>query len=179
MSALKQLRRLWDHAAWADAALVAEFGRMPTVSALALREYTHILGAEEVWLARLEARQSSAAVWPALSLSAVAELARDTRDGYRRYMTSINEKELAGDVEYTNSAGKTFRTRIDDVLLHVVLHGQYHRGKVNLLLRQDGMSPVPVDFIAYVRGVPAATTVMPPGGTASTVAGNGLRRTCD
>ena len=38
------------------------------------------------------------------------------------------------------------------------VHGQYHRGKVNLLLRQEGMSPVPGDFIAYVRGAPAATS---------------------
>ena len=43
-------------------------------------------------------------------------------------------------------------------MMHVALHGQYHRGKVNLLLRQEGLPPVPPDFIAWVRGVPAATT---------------------
>jgi uncharacterized damage-inducible protein DinB len=39
-----------------------------------------------------------------------------------------------------------------------MLHGQYHRGKINLLLRQAGLAPAPVDFISFVRGVPAATT---------------------
>ncbi|MFQ5740386.1 MAG: DinB family protein [Acidobacteriota bacterium] len=34
---------------------------------------------------------------------------------------------------------------------------QYHRGKVNLLLRQAGHAPAATDFIAFVRGAPAAT----------------------
>ena len=41
----------------------------------------------------------------------------------------------------------------------MALHGQYHRGKVNLLLRQGGHAPAPVDYVAFVRGVPAATEV--------------------
>ena len=151
MSALEQLRRLWDHAAWADAALVAELVRLPAVPALVLREYAHVIGAEEVWLARLESRQSKAAVWPDLPLVAVADLARDTRVGYGRYLASSSEDGIVRDVTYTNSAGRTFSTRIDDILLHVALHGQYHRGKVNLLLRQERLSPVAADFIAYTR----------------------------
>ena len=158
MSALAQLRRLWDHAAWADAALLAEMKLLPAVPAPVLREYAHLIGAEEVWLARLECRQSKAVVWPDLPLDAVAELARDTQVGYQGYLASIGDDEIARDVTYANSAGRTFSNRIDDILLHVALHGQYHRGKVNLLLRQEGMSPVPGDFIAYVRGAPAATS---------------------
>lgn len=158
MSALDHLRRLWAHAAWADAAVLAELERLPAVPPLVLREYAHLIGAEEVWLARLESRPSKAAVWPDLPLPAVAELARGTRAGYQSYLATRTEKEIARDVAYTNTAGQAFSTSIDDILTHVVLHGQYHRGKVNVLLRQEGLSPVPADFIAYVRGVPAATT---------------------
>ena len=60
-------------------------------------------------------------------------------------------------VDYRNSAGISFSTSAGDILFHVMLHGQYHRGKVNLLLRQSGFPPVPTDYIAFVRGVPAAT----------------------
>ena len=35
--------------------------------------------------------------------------------------------------------------------------GQYHRGKINLLLRQQQATPIPVDCIAFLRGSPAAT----------------------
>ena len=60
-------------------------------------------------------------------------------------------------VEYTNSAGQTFRTPVANFLQHVSLHGQCHRGKIDLLLRQSGYI-APMDFIAYVHGVPATVT---------------------
>jgi uncharacterized damage-inducible protein DinB len=162
MSTLEQFRRLWAHASWADQAFLAELERLPAVPPVVLREYAHLLGAEEVWLARLETRPSKASVWPDLALPAVADLARDTRLGYERYLAARTEADLGQQVEYTNSAGQAFTTSISDILLHVVLHGQYHRGKVNILLRHAELSPVPVDFIAYARGVAAATTVLPP-----------------
>lgn len=162
MSALEQLRRLWAHASWADQAFLAELERLPVVPPGVLREYAHVLGAEEVWLARLETRSSRASVWPDLALPAVADLARDTRAGYQRYLAARAEADLERGVAYTNSAGQAFTTSVGDILLQVVLHGQYHRGKVNILLRQAELPPVPVDFISYVRGVPAAATVLPP-----------------
>jgi len=50
-----------------------------------------------------------------------------------------------------------FRSRVEDILLHVVLHGCYHRGQVAIALREAGAEPSATDFIAFVRGVPAAT----------------------
>jgi uncharacterized damage-inducible protein DinB len=57
-----------------------------------------------------------------------------------------------------NSAGQSFETPVSDMLLQVALHGQYHRGKINLMLRQAHLPPTPTDYIAFARGVPAATT---------------------
>ena len=59
---------------------------------------------------------------------------------------------------YVNSAGQSFETPVSDMLLQVFLHGQYHRGKVNLMLREGGLPPVPTDYISWARGVPAAVT---------------------
>jgi len=158
MTAVAQLRRLWDHAAWADAILLTTLEALPAgPPAAVLREYAHVLGAEEVWLARLERRAPRVPVWPELTLTEVGTLAREVRAGYTRYLAALDEAELSQGVDYTNSAGRAFTTAVADILLHVVLHGQYHRGKVNLLLRQAELTPAPVDFISYVRGVPAAT----------------------
>jgi uncharacterized damage-inducible protein DinB len=159
MTAIAQLRRLWEHAAWADAELLAAIETRPSdAPAEVLREYAHVLGAEEVWLARLERRSSRTPVWPELTLREIGALAPEVRAGYARYLAGLEEGELSQGVEYTNSAGRAFTTAVADILLQVVLHGQYHRGKINLLLRQAGLTPAPVDFISYVRGVPAATT---------------------
>lgn len=161
MTALDQLRRLWRHAAWADAALARALGAASPTSDAALREFAHVLAAEEVWLARLERRAARPALWPELSADAAAALAVATGSAYERFVAGLTPERLAEPVPYTNSAGRSFATPVGDVLLHVVLHGQYHRGKVNLLLRQGGGDPAPVDYIAFVRGTPAARTALP------------------
>lgn len=156
MNTLQLLHRLWDHTVWADKqlwpAIVPHAGREPW------REYLHILGAEEVWLARLERRPANAAVWPELNVEQAAALRQDIEDGYRRYLGALRTDALTVPIDYTNTAGKAFASTPADILTHVALHGQYHRGKVNLLLRQAAADPAPVDFIAFVRGAPAAVT---------------------
>ena len=158
MTPLEQLRRLWAHAEWADGLLLAALEQQPNPPAEALREYAHILGAEETWLSRLEGRAARAAIWPEPTPETVGELARSVRAGYDAYLTSLTESGLDRGVAYVNSAGLAFTTPAVDILLQVMLHGQYHRGRINLLLRQAGLAPAPVDFISFVRGFTAATT---------------------
>ena len=50
---------------------------------------------------------------------------------------------------------------LSPMLLQVILHGCYHRGQVALLVRDAGAEPSPTDYIAFVRGSPAAVTVPP------------------
>jgi uncharacterized damage-inducible protein DinB len=155
---LEEIRRLMEHARWADRVLLDALRANPAVPADAIREYCHTLGAAEVWLARLERRSSRIPVWPVLSVAELDELAGAVHEGYAAYLTTLDDTALNGSIAYTNTAGRSFVTALKDILLHVALHGQYHRGKVNLLLRQAGLSPAPTDYIAFVRGAPAATT---------------------
>jgi uncharacterized damage-inducible protein DinB len=156
---LNAIRRMWEHSAWADALLFDALAASARAGA-AWVEYSHILGAEETWLSRLEGRQSRSAVWPKLEREQIASLRDQVVLGYETYLKTLDEPALSGSIEYTTSAGMTFQTRCADILVHVALHGQYHRGKINLLLRESGGEPAPVDYIGFVRGVPAATTVV-------------------
>lgn len=153
---LNTLRRLFEHVSWADRELLAALDTDPPAPAQALREYVHILGADEVWLARLTKRPSTAPVWPTMELAEVGTFVRELHAGYAGFLAGLDEPALASLVSYTNSGGQSFLNTVQDILLHVVLHAQYHRGKVNLLLRQADLTPAPTDFIAFIRGVPAA-----------------------
>ncbi len=155
---LVELKRLSDHAAWADRlladALVASNGEPGT----AVREFAHVLGTSETWLARIEGRPPTLAVWPELAADQLMETVSAVHRGYQAFLSSVTEGALGGPIRYVNSAGQRFENRLDDLLLHAALHGQYHRGKINLLLRQSGRQPIPTDYIAFIRGVPAAIT---------------------
>lgn len=159
MNALDTIRSLWQHAIWADERLLAALRSNPAndASAEAMREFAHILGADEIWLARLEQRPPRAPVWPAAAIAELEQLVERTHTAFQAYLAGLRVADLAKAVTYRNSAGDQFTNSAGDILLHAALHGQYHRGKVNLLLRQGGSAPAPVDFIAFVRGAPAAT----------------------
>lgn len=149
--------QLWAHAVWADRLVLDALPEDPAAAPSALREFAHVVGAEETWLARLEGRDARAAVWPSLTLPEVRDLMADTHAGYATFLEGEAGRDPSRTIAYRNSAGLDFTSTVRDVLLHVCLHGQYHRGKVNALLRAAGLAPAPADYIAFVRGVPSAT----------------------
>jgi uncharacterized damage-inducible protein DinB len=151
------LSRLLEHLIWADERIHAALRDVGSAVPDTEREYAHIIGSEENWLARLEGRSPRAAIWPEERGDDLARLVQQTHDGYHSYLASRTDAELDASVTYTNSAGQTFTGSVREILLHVFLHAQYHRGKVNLMLRQGGFEPAPSDFIAFSRGVAAAT----------------------
>jgi uncharacterized damage-inducible protein DinB len=153
---MRHIRLLLDHMAWADER-VLESLRQPAVSQRARDLYAHLLGAEHLWLARLEQRTPAVAVWPLLTADECERLARENRGAFRAYVDRLTSGDLRRTVHYRNSAGQEFDSAVEDILVHVAMHGSYHRGQVALLVRDAGAEPQPTDFIAFVRGVPAAT----------------------
>jgi uncharacterized damage-inducible protein DinB len=153
----RQLSKLLDHLQWADARVYDSLRAMPHPDARAMELYAHVLGAEHVWLSRMMVRASREAVWPSLSLERAVELAAENVAGLRALVAVKSAEQLQQRLPYTNSSGMEFESTIEDMLLQVVLHGCYHRGQVALLVRGAGGEPAPTDFIAFVRGAPAAT----------------------
>lgn len=154
----EHLRRLMDHLAWADErALSALRAAPPDAAGDARTLFAHILGAEHVWLSRLEGRAPRVPVWPTLSLDQCAELARENRDAFDGYVAGLDPDDLSRRVAYRNSAGNAFEDTVEDILLHVALHGSYHRGQIARSLRAGGAVPQVTDYIGFIRGAPAAT----------------------
>lgn len=156
---VEYLHRLIEHLRWADRRSLEALRRADRLPAPAVEIYAHVLGAEHVWLARLRQEPATVAVWPSLDLEECARLADENVRGFEALLASLSPGEVSREVPYTNSAGQAFRSTVGDILVHVALHGSYHRGQVALLLRQDGAEPEPTDYIAFARGAPAATRV--------------------
>lgn len=150
------IRRLFAHLQWADTLVLESLRRGAGASPRALELYAHVLGAEAVWLSRLRGVAAEVPVWPAADVDACSELMARLHTELTRFIDSLNDASLERTVHYRNSAGVEFDSRIDDILLQVLLHGVYHRGQVALLLRDAGATPAPTDYIAFVRGAPAA-----------------------
>jgi uncharacterized damage-inducible protein DinB len=151
------LRTLYRHMYWADQRVLEALRAATVQSARALEIYAHVLGAEHVWLSRIRQKAPEYAVWPRLTVEECADLGARLHEEFQKLIDGLDENTVHQNVHYRNSAGDEFDTSLADILLHVALHGTYHRGQVALLMRDAGAEPAPTDYIALVRGAPAAT----------------------
>lgn len=154
---LEWLQRLVNHLAWADSRVLEGLRADPGSDAAAIEYFAHVLAAEHVWLTRITGATRELEVWPKLSLDECAAIGERNRRELEALIGGLRPDDLAREVSYINSAGDAFKSRVDDILLHVMLHGAYHRGQVSLMVRRSGGTPMPTDYIAFVRGAPAAT----------------------
>lgn len=151
----EHVHRLFRHMSWADDRLITLMEGLD-VDAEAEREilrlFAHVVAAERVWLLRATGGDaSSVPIWPDWPLGETARAAGDTRAGYERLLDALTERDLGRVVEYRNSQGAAFHTALGDILLHVAMHGSYHRGQIAAAVRRGGGEPVNTDFITYVR----------------------------
>lgn len=146
-----------NHMEWANQRAIDALVQSRGCPDRGLQILAHVLGAEELWLARMLDRPPVVPLWPELTLDACRALAASTITGYRRFIRDLGHPGLEQDVTYRNSAGQEFTSPARDIVAHVALHGSYHRGQIALLLRSAGFEPNPTDYIAFVRGAPSAT----------------------
>jgi uncharacterized damage-inducible protein DinB len=157
----RQLGKLLDHLVWADKRVLDSLRAMTHPDQRAIDLYAHVLGTEHTWLARILGRVPQERIWPDITLERAAALAAENAAGLRALLESRSTADLQQQVAYSNSAGAAFESTVEDMLLQVVLHGCYHRGQVAMVVRGAGGEPAPTDYIAFVRGAPAAVTLPP------------------
>jgi uncharacterized damage-inducible protein DinB len=149
--------KLFDHMEWADKRALESLRAVSAPPPKAVELMAHILGAERVWLSRVEGVSSPIAVWPQLTLDEAARVLIENVGGFRRVLADLSAAGLQKPITYRNSAGDQFTSTVEDMFTQVLTHGAYHRGQIAAEVRAAGGSPNPTDFIAYTRGVPAAT----------------------
>ncbi len=149
----ERLGRMLKHMEWADLAVIDSLRRQGG-SEKAVGIMAHIVAAERLWLMRIGATPTGVIpVWPRLVLDECERQARENARTLEGVLRTVNEIELARTYVYTNSKGESFQSRLDDILLHLFLHGSYHRGQIALLQRSDGQEPVYTDYIHYRRSM--------------------------
>ena len=143
------LDRLLRYDLWANRETLRALhqGDSPTRS---LRWIGHIIGAEFLWLSRLDGSPSDLPVWPSLSLeeceTRLAQLFQELGD-----LDLDQRGPLDRPVRYTNSKGEPWTSTVGDILTHLVIHSAYHRGQIASDMRNAGQEPAYTDYIHAVR----------------------------
>jgi uncharacterized damage-inducible protein DinB len=149
--------RLFKHLEWADERVLESLRSAQNPQKRGLELYSHILGSEHVWLSRINGTAPRVDVWPVLALDECEKLRRENIAAFSDLVSRLTPDLLEKPITYRNSAGDQFTSAVQDILTHVAMHGSYHRGQIAASLRAGGDTPSPTDYIAFVRGAPAAT----------------------
>ena len=54
-------------------------------------------------------------------------------------------------IDYENIEGRLFTNTIQDMLFHIINHSTHHRAQILMDLRENGLEPIPLDFVFYKR----------------------------
>ncbi|MBQ0137805.1 MAG: DinB family protein [Kurthia sp.] len=149
---MKTIQRMYDYLSWANEYVLDTIHYNKDNPEL-LRLFSHILFAEKVWLTRMKGKDSTKLViWGELDYEQCRQLLQENKEEYINFLASLTEEKLQEKIEYVaTSTGTAFTNTVEEALHHVALHGQYHRGQINLKLRELGYEPVNVDFITFIR----------------------------
>ena len=74
---------------------------------------------------------------------------------YAAYVASLSPEALEQPVDFVFTSGKPARMRRGEILLHVCLHGTYHRGNAGALLQLRGLQPGPDSITDYLEAMAA------------------------
>lgn len=143
---------MYEHLDWANQRILEKLQSLEDVKQDIIRLFSHILFAEKVWITRIQGLDSSQLpLWIDIGLEECKALISQNKETYSTFLASLTEEKLETIISYRNSTGKEFKNTLREILTHVALHGQYHRGQINLLLRSDGVDPMNVDYITFLR----------------------------
>ena len=74
-------------------------------------------------------------------LLTLIEKSVEVDEWYERYVSGLSAQELQECVEFTFTSGKPARMTRGEILVHVCLHGTYHRGNAGVVLLKNGIKP--------------------------------------
>ncbi|AZH28232.1 DinB family protein [Paenibacillus sp. M-152] len=150
---MKTIKCMMDHLYWADGRILDALEESKTKNKDLLKLVRHVAVAERVWLDRLQGKGSAQySLWEETEdLTAIRTMFEENVEQYRVYIDGLKEFELDEMIDYENQSGVPFRTSARDILLQVLLHGQYHRGQINRTLRIESAEPAQVDYITFTR----------------------------
>ena len=136
--------------AWANRRVLACLEQQKVTDEKILTVMGHLLAANFIWLNRIKGLpKSEYKLWGSYSLATLKTMVEEADRQWMEYIQSQTDFNRV--LKYQNYVGDYFENNVEQIMIHLVNHGSYHRGQVAMLLRQKGVEPVNTDYITYDR----------------------------
>ena len=139
---------LFGQKEWANQELFAALAALPEAQAAALhgclRTLNHIHVVDRIFRAHLsgEAHPFEATNTPNTpTLAQLRDAVAATDAWYRAHVAGLGREALAEVLDFSFTDGDRGRMSREEILLHVITHGAYHRGNVGQVLKSIAVAP--------------------------------------
>jgi uncharacterized damage-inducible protein DinB len=148
---IARYRAKFQYDDWANRQALAMLRAMNPAPDKARLWLAHIIGAQDVWLSRLQKDEPCTISWPDLSLAQIEGRLEGLRGIWEMLLDQLSESRLEESIAYANLAGQPFATPRGDIYDQVLFHGAYHRGQIAAHVRELGGLPINTDYITWQR----------------------------
>jgi hypothetical protein len=93
----------------------------------ALGAFQHVLETELTWLRRIQADGDAGPLWGEASLELCEAWSTEENRPLRMFCEHVDAAYLQSTFSYRNSRGESFSDRLEEPLIHCLLHSQQHR----------------------------------------------------
>jgi uncharacterized damage-inducible protein DinB len=143
------LETLFSQKSWANNELFNALAAVPPhghpeAITMAIRTLNHIFVVDQIFQAHLSGRQHG---HTATNTQATPELGQlhlsvaETDAWYLQYAKQLSKDECHQPIRFRFTDGDTGEMTKEEMLLHVITHGSYHRGNVGQILKSIAVAP--------------------------------------
>ena len=148
---MESLKKLWNYNNWANVRLFKAFDHFgPAVPSSSVRLLSHIVNTQVSWLMRLRGEHSQIEAWAVHETEVCRQMHTDSAAGYQKMLDHLSDGP-GPLIHYSNSSGQSYHHTAQDIILHVMNHGTYHRGQIAMDMRSKNLEPVNTDYITFLR----------------------------
>lgn len=105
---------------------------------------------EWVWFQHLGGVNPSAVpAWNDADLLELVARLHEVEKGRAKILGGLADTDLSRRIDFTYLSGAPGLHELQDLLIHVVNHGTYHRGQLTSIIRQLGNVPPSTDFVVF------------------------------
>jgi uncharacterized damage-inducible protein DinB len=152
------LKSLFAHKVWANRALFAVLSPLTReqsdVQRACLRTLNHAYIVDRIFRAHLAGERNTFAGTNSVEVPNLDVLATSVAEAdhwYQQYVDQANPQMLAEIVSFTFTSGNAGRMSREEILLHIITHGVYHRGGVAQILKSVSVAPPDDPYTVFLH----------------------------
>jgi uncharacterized damage-inducible protein DinB len=160
---ISTLERVFSYKAKANNEMLGamrQFDDASPAKEIAIRVLNHTYAVDRIFAANLlraEHGYTSPNPGQAPSLEELSAAIKSSDQWYLDYVSGLDGTQFAERIDFAFTDGLPGRMSREEMLMHVTVHGEYHRGQISLIMMQNSITPPGDGFTTYLHKTEAST----------------------